>query len=184
MSVYVNNKNLQVTIKNNDYAKDTTLQSIVDKLTTSPSNPLSVAIVNTDGMASNATLLLTNDKLDLLNTSVSTVINASGLTINHPSAFGDLFSWSALTAGDASLAVEPVGTTNTIFGRCNSLGDGVASVNLTVQLSNDNTIWVNSTNTLNLNANDPIELTFWSSAKLFRVTVDQACNLSVHYGSK
>ena len=183
MSVYVNNKNLQVTLKNNDYAKDTTLQTIIGKLTTSAANPLSVSVVNTDALAADTTLRLTNDKLDLLNASVASVVDSSGLNINHPATFGNLLDgMTLLAAGATSSAVEPVGTTNTIFGICVSAS--VTGVNLTVQFSNDGMVWYDSMNKISLAQNDPIELTFWSAAKFFRVSVDQECKVVAQFGSK
>lgn len=184
MSVYINNKSLNVQVKNTDYSKDSTLLSILAKLTTSPENPLFVDLAVPQGIAMNATVQDTNTKLDALNTSVSSVISDSALNINRPTASGLLLDgMSLLSAGDASSAVTPVGTLNTIFGVC-SLVDTVDSVNLTVQFSNDGMVWFDTMNTLNVAQNQALELTFWSAAKMFRCTVDQNCKLTVLYGSR
>jgi hypothetical protein len=185
MSVFINNKSLNVRVRNTDYSKESTLQSILDKLTTSIEHPLIVDLASTEGLALNTTVQSTNSKLDTLNTSVSSVISGSGVNVNVPTATGLLFDGSVTTsAGSASSAVTPVGSLNTIFGVCASTATAGATVNVTVQFSNDGAVWYNSMNNLEVQQNDSIELTFWCASKMFRVAVDQACNVHVLYGSR
>lgn len=182
MSFFVQNKNLNVTVKNTDYSKDSSLQSILT----------AIGVSNTALGAINDT----NTKLDTLNGSIATVLDASKnalkveMVSNIPTVAASnsaqiLTDSTYLQVNATSDAFVPVGKTITVWGNCVDVngGDG-STMTLTVQYSRDGITYVNSKNTLDVLAGESFDLTFESSAPFVRVISNQVGFANVFTASR
>lgn len=175
-SVLIRNKSLPVEIKTSalDFATEATLGAVSDNIVTAGGKIDSVK----DKLTS------TNLKLDDVVSKLTTGI-AVTMAVTSP-ATGQIFSGATtgvLPAGTASATVTPSATLVTIFGKALNLPDG--AVTFTVQFSNDDSVYYDSSNSIVIAApGDSFEMTFWVAAPYFHCVVDKSFQLQAFYAAR